>query len=834
MKKTLVLLALFSNLAFARHNAHGFCEQGAIATVTAGIPSTTNVQGSFPSCTVTVYLTGTLTLATLYADNVGTSLANPFTANSSGFWLWYADNNRYDVVLSGGGLPSSWKITDILLFDPVLQTPAVTSVSAGTGISVTGPATTPTVNNTGVLGVTAGGAGISITGTGANPVVNNTGVTSYNARVGAVLPLFADTFPGGSQAQQLQIQPNTGNNTTLQWISPVTINPSIYAFPAQSPGGSLSVGSNTITFTPCPLGVNGSDTNHNLYVSGGVGTAESVPITGGTCTSGASTGTIIITAANTHSGAWTVQGVAGGISEAIVANPGAVILVNSSVSVFGPVGIVNSETLQCASGATLTWSGASGANVLVIQANNVRIRDCTMVDGTAGIGIADSGTHTDAWIENNKISGGAFGISLALTSRLMIVNNRFSGYTNTAIAMQTTNINTFISVLNNDVDNTGCTVVNCGAISLFNVSHVVISNNRVTVGGNQDGGLFVGPTNATDTDIAVTGNVVKGNGSNALECGNISAANFVHANNVCDFSSLSTNPGIGWEFNQASSGIISGDRFIGGVGATTAMHSFYLESTNNVLVTGISATNWGTTGDCVFLQLTTLSLGMSNNKVMGAECLAISTYTGAGLKLDTLTVGAATVANNAFIGNHVFGSTTFNFSCVIIANSGSATESNLVVKDNILNNCSTGVNSSTTTAGIVSIENNTILGSSTNNINVQGNANSQRIIDTNGGTATAVAGAASINNMIGTITSESLTTAAGATYTLTLSITPAGLVNANTIVFTNTFLGTSSAGTPQIVGATPSTNTLTIVVKNIHATNAFNGTIKIQYQASNN
>ena len=61
----------------------------------------------------------------------------------------------------------------------------VLSVSAGTGISITGTGANPVVNNTGVLSVSAG-TGISITGTGANPVVNNTGVLSVGAGTGGI------------------------------------------------------------------------------------------------------------------------------------------------------------------------------------------------------------------------------------------------------------------------------------------------------------------------------------------------------------------------------------------------------------------------------------------------------------------------------------------------------------------------------------------------------------------------------------------------------------------------------------------------------------------------
>jgi hypothetical protein len=90
-----------------------------------------------------------------------------------------------------------------------------------------------------------------------------------------------------------------------------------YNFTAQAPGGSLIIGSNSVTLHPCPLGVAGASTRHYVRLSGGTGTAESVLITGGTCTSGASSGSITFTAASTHSGAWTVSSASFGLQEAV-------------------------------------------------------------------------------------------------------------------------------------------------------------------------------------------------------------------------------------------------------------------------------------------------------------------------------------------------------------------------------------------------------------------------------------------------------------------------------------------------------------------------------------
>jgi parallel beta-helix repeat protein len=94
------------------------------------------------------------------------------------------------------------------------------------------------------------------------------------------------------------------------------MSPDPYSFPAQAPGIPLAAGAPaTVTLAPCPLGVSGTDVHHSLYVSGGTGTPEPVPITGGTCTSGAATGTITFTPVYAHAGAWTIASGTGGARE---------------------------------------------------------------------------------------------------------------------------------------------------------------------------------------------------------------------------------------------------------------------------------------------------------------------------------------------------------------------------------------------------------------------------------------------------------------------------------------------------------------------------------------
>ncbi len=95
------------------------------------------------------------------------------------------------------------------------------------------------------------------------------------------------------------------------------------------------------------------------------------------------------------------------------------------------------------------------------------------------------------------------------------------------------------------------------------------------------------------------------------------------------------------------------------------------------------------------------------------------------------------------------------------------------------------------------------------------------------GTASATTGAATLSTQNGIVTSESLTTAAGATYTLTLTNTK---IAASSNVMVTTGLGTSTQGLPIVTKVTPGVGSATIVITNAHASLALNGTILIQFK----
>jgi hypothetical protein len=100
--------------------------------------------------------------------------------------------------------------------------------------------------------------------------------------------------------------------------------------------------------------------------------------------------------------------------------------------------------------------------------------------------------------------------------------------------------------------------------------------------------------------------------------------------------------------------------------------------------------------------------------------------------------------------------------------------------------------------------------------------------DTGTRTAAATAGAATLNKTSGIITSEALVTAAAATYTLTITnSTIAGTENVQVTIGN----GTNSAGAPCLTTVNVSAGSIVIVIKNVHASAALNGTLTASFVA---
>ncbi len=96
------------------------------------------------------------------------------------------------------------------------------------------------------------------------------------------------------------------------------------------------------------------------------------------------------------------------------------------------------------------------------------------------------------------------------------------------------------------------------------------------------------------------------------------------------------------------------------------------------------------------------------------------------------------------------------------------------------------------------------------------------------GTATATSGAATLNKRSGKITSEALTTAAAAAYTLTLTNSA---IAATDIVLVSVANGTNTQGIVVPGRVTPGNGSVVILIENQHASQALNGTLVISFVA---
>jgi hypothetical protein len=147
------LLAMFGTAA-AEQRYQDFCQVGGQKVVTQGVNSTSFVQASYPSCTVTVFQHATTNLATLHSDNSGTPLANPFTANTNGSYGFYTADGHYDIVLSKtSALGFPYTISDVIFCD---------ACGGGGGGSGTVTSIAATVSNTGLA---VAGSPITTSGT---------------------------------------------------------------------------------------------------------------------------------------------------------------------------------------------------------------------------------------------------------------------------------------------------------------------------------------------------------------------------------------------------------------------------------------------------------------------------------------------------------------------------------------------------------------------------------------------------------------------------------------------------------------------------------------------
>lgn len=471
MKRFLLLLSLLALPAFAVQVFR--VDPSPVMTTAGNAPS-----GGFPAlyavagASINICTDAACSIAaTTYADSTGntacpttapvtlsgTTLCTATTGAQGQFGFWLTPGTYwYKITFPSGQVFGSFPITS--------NTAGVTSLVGGTGISV---------NNGGVGVVT----------------VTNTGVVSFNGRTGAVVPATNDyTYAqiGGAvqgnttkpqmagtnsgAAAALLCNDASGNATTSgcsagvvtsfnsrtgavipttgDYVAGMITNLPLraandYNFSPLSPGGSLAIGNNAVTLTPCPSGISATSVNLGmLYISGGTGAAEGVPIIG--YSTGSGNCQVIVTVANNHTGAWTIAPAAGGVIEAITAasaaGGGLVDLNVGTISVYARIiipsnvqiqGQGTSTILQLAANswpATYTGPFACSANyaclIMSLSSSNVAVRNLKLdmnganqvnIINGADIYLVDCGDCLveDVTAINSKHIGG-FGFSIML------------------------------------------------------------------------------------------------------------------------------------------------------------------------------------------------------------------------------------------------------------------------------------------------------------------------------------------------------------------------------------------------------------------------------------
>ncbi|GEM_PF-4506331 len=400
--------------------------------------------------------------------------------------------------------------------------------------------------------VSSGGYGyISLSGNNLNnlPVF---GGTAWWAQ----LPATASSLPSGSQTQYLQVQPNTSGGLTYRFASWPQLSATDYNFPAQTPGGSLIGGgaNQPVTLTPCPLGTSGSDTGHYVYLSGGTGTAEAVAITGGTCTSGASTGTVTLTPANSHSGAWTIASATAGIEEAVqvagAAGGGMVIVPAATNAARGTIVVSQPNVSMAGTGAGSIIQAANNAslqNLLSITngATGFRMWDVALDCNRAGLGTAQNTGNNDysclsvhaahvtltkievhnaqetaVYVGDNSVAPNDFKISLSwIHDNGGTINS--SGF-GTGFFLGGSTAWLGAEITQNRIENNYNTVTGPGPSSAINAptpTNVVVSGNLIRNNYNVNGGMIAAGNTGGGTcagllmDWSIMGNTIYRSGS---------------------------------------------------------------------------------------------------------------------------------------------------------------------------------------------------------------------------------------------------------------------------------------------------------------------------------
>jgi len=235
------------------------------------------------------------------------------------------------------------------------------------------------------------------------------------------------------------------------------LNPADYNW-SRSPGGSVAVGANSKTLTPCPEGVAPLTPHHAVRIANGVGTAETVLLAG--VTGSGSSCTITFTAANTHSGAYTIASASDGLQEAIIlassgakrvtiplglttldaAAPGevATVYVQGPLTMTGIDNSINGGSEVILASNNYAISVGLGADSYPVNFSNFAIRGDNMASG-GGIKFTAASVHNCySAVQDMQLYTLPTGIDFEKGCAAQIHRNLFYGYTDIGLRIRNT------------------------------------------------------------------------------------------------------------------------------------------------------------------------------------------------------------------------------------------------------------------------------------------------------------------------------------------------------------------------------------------------------------
>jgi hypothetical protein len=518
-----------------------------------GIQGIQGIQGAQGSCYMSALIAGPDTTKTITGATHGLGNAalmvqvydnsSPRNAISVG---WSVNATTFDVLISFAVAQSNYYVI------VVGGTPEAGGLPVGTGIVKVAGGTPsiavvnvdymPPLAGTGLLKVTAGTLGMATATVDYQPPL---GYTAENVASKGAANGYAP-LDSGSRVPFLYLPTNLGAVTQVY--------PNYYW--NQTPGGTLAATSGqTTTLSPVPQGVNGSDTNHQLYINdiSTPANSEVVTITGGSAVSGASSGTVIFTCAHTHTGSWTIGTATAGIQEAINTSPlyGCANLymptgldfIYNRIPVYGIVYVDRAISIV-GDGPLGTLLQAQYANQIVfdVTVSGCRFRDFGMValvqqtSGGAAFRLGQPGQIFSPLFDNLQIGNDA-GIAGLNGFYIPILSANCSAHVIRFCRFFNWSYDAIVAADAAGPDNNGPTITDCefyissagvhahSAFNIANTSAIVFAHN--TVGTDNDNLLDYGvywASTAGGTGINISDNEIETTHLAGIYCNNSSAA----------------------------------------------------------------------------------------------------------------------------------------------------------------------------------------------------------------------------------------------------------------------------------------------------------------------